>query len=84
MQLNIIWKPTKPFCTNYGENGHFLLSGKKTPRNGGFILCKAKNRQEVETIIREDPFDKDQLAFYEIVEFEPFYFDRALASFLEK
>ncbi|HEY8915702.1 MAG TPA: YciI family protein [Chitinophaga sp.] len=61
----------KAFLDQYYQSGKFILSGRRKPRSGGLILCKASSRKEVEQIIAEDPFDKFQLALYEIIEFEP-------------
>lgn len=61
----------KIFLDKYYQSGHFILSGKRKPRTGGMILCKASSRREVEAILAEDPFDKFQLALYEIIEIEP-------------
>lgn len=48
--------------------GHFIASGPQVPRKGGVILCKADSREEVEEIIKEDPFNA--VADYQIIEFE--------------
>jgi uncharacterized protein YciI len=61
----------RSFLERHYASGHFLLSGRKEPRTGGVILAKAKNRDEVEAIIRSDPFYVAQTAEYEIVEFTP-------------
>jgi len=39
------------------------------PRTGGIILVQAKTKEEVESIINEDPFIKNKLAEYSITEF---------------
>jgi uncharacterized protein YciI len=49
--------------------GHFLVSGRKIPRDGGIIVAVADSRQQIETIIREDPFCARGLAEFRIVEF---------------
>ena len=53
---------------HYGE-GRFLISGRKIPREGGIILALGKSRDEIETIMREDPFCKHGLAEFRIIEF---------------
>ena len=50
---------------------HFLLSGRKEPRTGGVILAQAETKAEIESIVRSDPFYREQVAEYEIVEFLP-------------
>jgi uncharacterized protein YciI len=63
----------------YGS-GHFLLSGRKEPRDGGVILARATTRAELEEILREDPFQREQVADYEIVQFVPSMSAEALAD----
>ena len=49
--------------------GHFLVSGRKIPRDGGVIVAVADSRQQIESIIRDDPFCKRGLADFRIIEF---------------
>jgi uncharacterized protein YciI len=57
------------FLKKYYASGHFLVSGRQIPREGGIILAVGKNRQEIETIIQEDPFVARNLAAFRIIEF---------------
>lgn len=59
------------FLEKYYALGKFIASGRKVPRTGGIILVNASNKDEVETIVREDPFYIADLANYEITEFVP-------------
>jgi uncharacterized protein YciI len=49
--------------------GHFLVSGRKIPRDGGIIVAVGESRQQIEAIVREDPFCARGLAEFRIVEF---------------
>ncbi len=51
--------------------GNFLTSGRKVPRTGGINLANTKSKSELEKIINEDPFKKNELADYELIEFVP-------------
>jgi uncharacterized protein YciI len=57
------------FLKKYYASGNFLVSGRKIPRDGGIILAVAKNRQEIEALIKEDPFHADGLAEFRVIEF---------------
>jgi uncharacterized protein YciI len=57
------------FLKKYYASGNFLVSGRKIPRDGGIILAVGKSRQQIETIIQEDPFYKRGLADFRIIEF---------------
>jgi uncharacterized protein YciI len=49
--------------------GVFVVSGRKIPREGGIILATGKSRDEIEAIVREDPFVAHGLADFRVVEF---------------
>ena len=57
------------FLNKHYAAGHFLVSGRKIPRDGGIILAVGKSRQQIQTIIEEDPFYQRGLADFRIVEF---------------
>ena len=57
------------FLKKYYASGHFVVSGRKIPRDGGIIVATGSSRQEIEDIAREDPFIKNGLAECRIIEF---------------
>ena len=57
------------FLKKYYASGHFLVSGRKIPRDGGIILAVGSSRDEIEGIVREDPFCARGLADVRIIEF---------------
>ena len=57
------------FLKKYYAAGNFLISGRKIPRDGGIILAVGKSRQQIEAIIREDPFHARGLADFRIIQF---------------
>lgn len=50
-------------------SGHFLVSGRKIPRDGGIILTTGESREAVETLAAEDPFVSQGLATVRVIEF---------------
>ena len=57
------------FLKKYYASGHFLVSGRKIPRDGGVILAVAGSREQIEAIAREDPFCARGLADFRVIEF---------------
>jgi uncharacterized protein YciI len=57
------------FLKKYYDSGHFLISGRKIPRDGGIILAVGDSRAEIETIASEDPFCRHGLAEARVIEF---------------
>jgi uncharacterized protein YciI len=49
--------------------GHFLVSGRKIPRDGGVILAVGSDRAQIEALMQEDPFVAQGLAEARVIEF---------------
>ena len=49
--------------------GTFVMSGRKIPREGGIILALGESREQLEAIVKEDPFVARGLAEFRIIEF---------------
>jgi len=64
------------------QNNYFIVSGPKNPRTGGIIISQLTNRQELEKILKDDPFVTHDLADYEIVEFIPVKYHKDFAEFV--
>jgi uncharacterized protein YciI len=60
--------------------GHFIASGAQIPRTGGVILARPIDRAQLESILAEDPFQREVAATYRIVEFTPSKFAPATES----
>lgn len=59
------------FLKKYYASGHFLVSGRKIPRDGGVILATAGSKEEIEAIAREDPFVARGLSDVRVIQFRP-------------
>ena len=57
------------FLKKYYTSGHFLMSGRKVPRDGGIVLAVGASRTEIEAIARYDPFYVHGLADIRVIEF---------------
>jgi uncharacterized protein YciI len=57
------------FLKKHYEAGHFLVSGRKIPRDGGVIIAVGDGRDAIERIMREDPFCSRGLADVRITQF---------------
>ena len=57
------------FLDAHYASGHFIASGRKIPRDGGIILATGASREEIETIVRQDPFVARGLADVRVIEF---------------
>ena len=59
------------FLDEHYKKHLFMCSGRKVPRTGGIILCNCTDMAEAKVIMEKDPFYKEGIAQYEIVEFVP-------------
>ena len=57
------------YLHKYYKQNVFITSGRKVPRTGGIILAMGKSKEEIESIIKEDPFYIHQLAEFTVTEF---------------
>ena len=73
----------REYLAKHYAAGDFIASGPQTPRVGGVIMIKAENRIAVDAIIAQDPFNINDVADYQIVEFIPTMFcDHILKTIL--
>jgi len=68
-EIDAHMKAHMAYLKKYYAAGHFLVSGRKIPRDGGIILAVGKDKQQLEAIVKEDPFCKHGLADFRIIEF---------------
>lgn len=57
------------FLRDHYKKNVFVASGRKVPRTGGIILALGSTKEEIEEIMRQDPFCIHQLATFSITEF---------------
>lgn len=68
-EIDAHMKAHMAFLNKQYAAGKFLISGRKIPRDGGIILALAKDKAEVETLMAQDPFCKQGLADFRVIEF---------------
>jgi uncharacterized protein YciI len=64
------------------KNNYFIVSGPRHPRTGGIILSQLKEREQLENILKQDPYAIHHLAEYEIIEFNPVKYHTNFTSFI--
>ncbi len=57
------------FLNKYYKENVFVASGRKVPRTGGIILATGRTKEEIEELIKEDPFHSHKLAEFTVTEF---------------
>ena len=70
-EIDAVMPAHMKYLKKYYTSGHFLVSGRKIPRDGGIILATGESREEIEAIAREDPFVARGLADFRVIQFRP-------------
>lgn len=71
------------YLETYYNSGNFVASGRQNPRTGGIILCNADDREQIESIIQNDPFYSLGIADYSVTEFIPSKYDAGFGKFVK-
>jgi uncharacterized protein YciI len=71
------------FLEKYYALKKFIVSGRQNPRVGGIIVMRCESSEEVEQIISEDPFKKETIVDYEVIEFVPTKYDPEFKRFIK-
>ena len=76
-EVNKVLEAHLEYLDKYFEKGKFICTGKKSfPELGGVILFNSNNLEEAKKILYEDPFYVEEIADYEIIEFQPVKFSQ--------
>lgn len=70
------------YLDEYYKSNKFIFSGRKVPRTGGVILVNVSSKEELDFILKKDPFYQNQIAHYEVTEVEITKYDDCFATFL--
>lgn len=70
-EIDASMSPHMRWLKKHYAAGTFLVSGRKIPRDGGIILAVANSREEIDGIMRDDPFCARGLADVRIIQFNP-------------
>lgn len=82
-EIDATMKAHVAFLEEEYRAGRFIASGRQVPRQGGVILAVAASREELEGSMQRDPFVRDGLASFEIVEFRTSLHHPALSRFAD-
>ncbi len=70
------------FLDKYYAKNIFLISGAQNPRIGGIIIAYGVSKEELKSILEEDPFFIKKAAKFEITEFNPTKYNQCFKNFL--
>ncbi len=73
-EVNSFLQAHRDYLAEHYGSGEFISSGPQNPRTGGVIIIKAAERAVVNAILSQDPFNINEIADYQIIEFTPTMF----------
>jgi uncharacterized protein YciI len=81
-ELEPVFPAHSEFLERYYKAGKFILTGGLTARPAGMVLANVTSGDELKAMLAEDPFVREQLAEYEVIEFKPSRYHQSLASLI--
>jgi len=73
----------REFLDGCYKNNFFIASGPRNPKTGGVIISQLNNREQVATILKQDPFAIHDIADFEIIEFDPIKYHPDFSVFIK-
>ncbi len=81
-KINDIRPRHREFLEKGYKDGIVLYSGPQVPRKGGLIAARGKSADEVKAFFSNDPYQKENAAEYEFIEFEPVHYQQFLKDWV--
>ena len=73
----------REYLRRHFDAGHFIVSGRRVPWDGGVIVARGLSREALDAVIAEDPLTQAGAAETEVVEFDPLFAAPGLEQLLE-
>ncbi|RPH34354.1 MAG: GTP cyclohydrolase [Bacteroidales bacterium] len=73
----------RSFLDKFYASGNLICSGPRNPRIGGIILCNFASIDDVWSFIHQDPFYINEIASYEVIDFNPVKYAKDFAPFIK-
>lgn len=67
----------------YAKN-YLVVSGPQQPRTGGVLISSLTDRNLINQLIENDPYHKNDVAQYQVIEFLPVKYHNEFKSFINK
>ena len=72
----------REFLDTWYKKECFIASGPQNPRIGGVLISQLKDREQLWSILQQDPFYVHELALYTLIEFDPVKYHPDFAKFI--
>ncbi len=82
-EVNAIVPEHRAYLDTLYEANKLICSGRRNTLTGGVLLSHAKAREEIDEIIKNDPYNIKGVADYEVIEFTPGKHHQNFKKFVE-
>lgn len=75
--------PHRAYLDELYQKGVLLMSGPQIPRSGGVLIARSgQSRESLLSLLEQDPFCREGIATYDVIEFDPIKHHSALKDLL--
>lgn len=82
-EVNAVVADHRAYLDTLYSAGMLVCSGRRSTLTGGVLISHAKTREEIDNIIKDDPYNLKGVADYEVIEFTPGKFHPDFKIFTE-
>ena len=82
-EVNAVVAEHRAYLDTLYAKDKLICSGKRSTLTGGVLLSHAKSREEIDEIIKNDPYNLKSVAEYEVIEFTPGKHHEKFKDFVE-
>lgn len=82
-EVNAVVADHRAYLDTLYSAGKLVCSGRRSTLTGGVLISHAKTREEIDNIIKDDPYNLKGVADYEVIEFTPGKFHPDFKIFTE-
>ena len=83
-RINEVRPKHREFLEKAYEKNIALFSGPQVPKTGGLIAAKGNSIEEIKDYFSNDPYQKEKVADYKFIEFEPSHYQDFLETWIKE
>lgn len=80
--IDLYLQDHRAFIEKCCNANYIIAAGPKVPREGGMLISPLKDRSQLEAILINDPYKRNNVAEYKIIEFTPVKYAKDFAPFI--
>lgn len=82
-EVNAVVADHRAYLDTLYQANKLICSGRRSTLTGGVLLSHAQSREEIDDIIKNDPYKLKDVAEYEVIEYTPGKHHEKFKEFIE-